>query len=158
VGFDGLRPRIFRHNCWILTEQSTLNSVDRRFKSSQAPIGLGEGQALIDREPQGRNRRSHLPAAVCFSVGNLDSSGRGPICDRGQTARCLLPSNPESTQFRHDEVRPSEPPGTPVESNNRHATCNGFPPDTNNPLSTQTRGLVFAAEREPHGVGVAGQF
>ena len=93
----------------------------------------------------------------CHGHGN-PGPGDGPSDGRGRVGRDLHPSNPQRTALHHGEVPPSEPPHTVVESNNRHATCNAFPPDTNNRLSTRTLGLGLAAEPGQHGAAVVGQF
>ena len=65
--------------------------------------------------------------------------GRGPSGGHVQIDRGLRPSNPEKISAHRDEAGPSKPPDTVAESNNLHATCNGFSPHTNNCLSTRTR-------------------
>src|SRR5215467_14154971 len=68
-----------------------------------------------------------------------ENPGLGPSGGHVQIDRGLRPSNPEKTPDHRDEAGPSKPPDTEVESNNLHATCNGFSPRTNNRLSTRTR-------------------
>ena len=83
--------------------------------------------------------------------------GRGPSGSRAQHGRDFRPSNLDSTVCRRGVVQPSEPPRRVGESNSLHATCNGFPQDTNNPLPTRIQELAFLAQPQPLGLEVAGQ-
>jgi hypothetical protein len=84
--------------------------------------------------------------------------GPGPNGGHVQTGHDLHPSNRHRIGFRRDEVAPIEPSNMVAESNILHAICSAFPLDTNNRLSTQTRGLELGAEREQHVAAVADQF
>jgi len=84
--------------------------------------------------------------------------GPGPSGGYVQTDRDLRPSNRQRTALHRDEVPPSELPDTVAESNSLHAIGSAFPPDTSNPLSIQTPGLVVKAGHEPRAAAVAGQF
>lgn len=83
-----------------------------------------------DRGP-GHGHRGSLDHGPCPSGGHVQS---GP--DR-------RPSTPQSTARHRDEAPPIQRLHMVAESNNLHATCNGFPPDTNSRLSTQTQDLVL---------------
>src|SRR4051812_8016277 len=95
--------------------------------------------------------------ADAFSAGNRGSCC-GRICDRVPSAPCPRPSNPERIDFHHDEVRPSERPGTAIESSNPHATCICFPPDTNNRRPERSRRQDCGARLERRGAPGADQF
>ena len=102
-----------------------------------------------------------MPSSGRGSCHGPDGSpGRGPCPSGGhvQADPDCRASNLHSTALHRDEVVPSQPPRTVAESNNLHATCNGFPPDTNNHLPTRTLGLVLEVERVPHKETVADQF
>jgi len=113
-------------------------------QSAEPPEGGTGGQAFAPRSG--------------FSVGNPAPAGCGPIGDRGQIDPCRLPSNPDSTGFHHDEVRPSERARKAAESSKRHAICNGFRRDTSNLRPARSRCRGFSAQLEPHGAAVAAQF
>jgi hypothetical protein len=92
---------------------------------------------------------------VCH--GPRHGLGRGPSGGRAQHVRDFLPNNLYSTACRRGAVQPSEPLRRAVGSNSLHATCNGFPQDTNNPLPTGIQELAFLAQPQPPGLAVAGQ-
>ena len=93
----------------------------------------------------------------CISLEN-PGSDRGPSGGRVQFGRDLRTSSLERIAVRHIEAPPKAPPDRVIESNNRHATCNGCQRDTNIPLPTYTPCRAWPAEREPHEAAVAAQF
>jgi hypothetical protein len=95
-----------------------------------------------EREFGHRPARGFSGRGPCLHGASRDENpglGRGPSGGHVQIDRGLLPSNPEKTPSHRDEAGPSRRPDTVGESNNLHATCNGFSPHTNNRLSTRTR-------------------
>ena len=103
-------------------------------------------------------RRSRVSSDCRRGTDRCLCRAPGPSGGYVQAGHDLRPSTLGRTALRRGEVPPIEPPDMGGESNTLHAICSAFPLDTNNRLSTRTRGQDLEAGRELHGAAVAGQF
>jgi hypothetical protein len=103
-------------------------------------------------------RPDHGPdGGPCHGPGDSPVRAPGPSGGYAQAGGDCHTSSPQKTARHRNEVAPIQPPCMAAESNNLHATCNAFPPDTNSRLPIRTRGRVWEVEWRPQPEAVVGQ-